>query len=827
MINGVPNFFSAFGPNYETQDPSGDSVRVAAPASVLGLNTVEGQQRYSYKIVGGENNNEFTITQTMNGGLDTGEIVVSNAAAIDFEKVQDYTLQIQVTEDNTDADDLGAVQDVQPLSTIASLHIHVNNINEQTHVVAPLVAKDAQGNYIKDANGNPEAPFSIPEGSVDGTVVGAAAVFQYPIDPNTGAPLVVNGKIVTPAVTGTIAVYDGDAEQPNPHAAFRYAITSGNSITINGTKFNGIFAIDPLTGVITVDNTTGLPNSQVLNYLQQQTFNITVQVSDVSVQSTAAITAGSASVEIDLKPVDSTPPTIQPGNATIREYTGASVADPTTGQTVGQVVASAGQTDFSIANYSIVSGDSVTINGSQIAPFAIDPLTGRISINDVTGLDYEIQPVFKLLIKVTDNGSPVPLSSTATFTINLLNENDPITIVNSPSNLNFSVNENTPNNSIVGTIQTHDEDNLNANVQSQFFTISGGNTLGAFSIDAQGHIIVANSAALDFEVHPTFSLIVTVTDTGIPATSDTKTVTINLINVNDPPVVTANQTFIVLEHRLAGTVIGTVLATDEDVPAQTLTFALTGTDGPANAIALDPNTGVLTVTDPHLIDFATTPTIHLTVTATDNGFDGAGNPPFPPATSAPAVVTISLTDDQQPTLPQNQNVSIAENAPNGTVVTTEAVVPGTGTSPFTYSIIGGDANLVNGQTNAFAIDPNTGVITISNPAALDFDTQSSFALRILAVDSAAIKLGDTATVTITLLQAYKAPVLSGIESTTLNYIEKATTAVSSGITIVDPDPVTIASATISISAGYVNGQDTLVFTNTANIKEHGTRPTAR
>jgi hypothetical protein len=62
------------------------------------------------------------------------------------------------------------------------------------------------------------------------------------------------------------------------------------------------------------------------------------------------------------------------------------------------------------------------------------------------------------------------------------------------------------------------------------------------------------------------------------------------------------------------------------------------------------------------------------------------------------------------------------------------------------------------------------------------------------------------------------PVLSGIEGTALGYDEDdGKVPVTSTITVTDVDDVNIDSARISISANYVNGEDVLAFTNTANI----------
>ena len=44
-----------------------------------------------------------------------------------------------------------------------------------------------------------------------------------------------------------------------------------------------------------------------------------------------------------------------------------------------------------------------------------------------------------------------------------------------------------------------------------------------------------------------------------------------------------------------------------------------------------------------------------------------------------------------------------------------------------------------------------------------------------------------------------------------------TTAVDSGLTVTDADSTNLFSATVTISANYVNGQDTLGFTNQNGI----------
>jgi hypothetical protein len=52
---------------------------------------------------------------------------------------------------------------------------------------------------------------------------------------------------------------------------------------------------------------------------------------------------------------------------------------------------------------------------------------------------------------------------------------------------------------------------------------------------------------------------------------------------------------------------------------------------------------------------------------------------------------------------------------------------------------------------------------------------------------------------------------------TLAYTENGTTVLDAGITVTDPNSTNLASATVSMAAAYVNGQDTLAFTNQNGI----------
>ena len=88
-------------------------------------------------------------------------------------------------------------------------------------------------------------------------------------------------------------------------------------------------------------------------------------------------------------------------------------------------------------------------------------------------------------------------------------------------------------------------------------------------------------------------------------------------------------------------------------------------------------------------------------------------------------------------------------------------------------------------------------------------------ISFMVSDSVASSSAATKDITITL---HSAPVLANIEGTALAYNTGSGPApVTSALTVTAPDDTDLASATVSVSAGYLAGQDTLSFTNTATI----------
>ena len=108
----------------------------------------------------------------------------------------------------------------------------------------------------------------------------------------------------------------------------------------------------------------------------------------------------------------------------------------------------------------------------------------------------------------------------------------PLNQTPSIANQQLALAENSASGVVVGNVLAADADAG----QSLTYAIVGGNLNNAFTIDpATGAIAVANSAALDFETTPLFSLAVQVTDNAAEPLSATATIQIQLTDVNETP----------------------------------------------------------------------------------------------------------------------------------------------------------------------------------------------------------------------------------------------------------------------------------------------------
>lgn len=416
---------------------------------------------------------------------------------------------------------------------------------------------------------------------------------------------------------GTVSATDSD-----PGQSLSYSITGGNP--------GDAFTIHSSTGEVTI------ANAATVDFETTPTVSLNVLVTDSGVP----INSDTAIVTIDLNDLNESPMLADQvlavdENSPLHTVVGSIVAsDPDFGQSL---------------TYEIRSGNT----GNA---FAIDPLTGELTIATSAALDFEAMPSYDLTVDVLDDGIP-NLADTATVTVNLNDVNEPPDI----DDRSFVIDEHSPAGTLIGTVVAFDPD-LGDELT---YRVTGGNENGALALDGStGAITVADRLVLDFESMPAIVLTVQVDDSGAVTLSDTATITVHLNNIeepaNTPPQIEA-QVFSIAENSADATLVGSVIASDADA-GQLLSFAITsGNIG--DAFAIDATTGAVTVTNSAMLDFETTPEFMLEVQVTDDGFFNL---------SDTATVTISLIDDPENppvmlAIPIATNDDDAEQQPSGAV----------------------------------------------------------------------------------------------------------------------------------------------------------------
>lgn len=218
----------------------------------------------------------------------------------------------------------------------------------------------------------------------------------------------------------------------------------------------------------------------------------------------------------------------------------------------------------------------------------------------------------------------------------------------------FVVAENSPNGFTVGTVTA-----TNLGTDSLVYTITSGNTSGAFALDNNGVLTVANSSALNYEALAAltqltvqYQLFVNITNLTNPELTElNRRVVVQVLNVNEPPGLTVPNVT-VLSHTQPGTSIASVTLTDPDAYS-VLTGAIVG--GDTNAMfAFDNPSGTIKVVGD--LDAAVQNLYTLTLTVTDNGT---------PALTATNTVQITVITNSTPFPPGSLSYAVYDGIGGG------------------------------------------------------------------------------------------------------------------------------------------------------------------
>jgi PKD repeat protein len=642
---------------------------------------------------------------TSNGGGATASInVAENAAAVTTVTASDADLPAQTL----------------TYAIVGGADQALFSIDASTGVLSFASAPD----YETPTDAGADNVYDVIVQASDGTLndTQAIAVTVTPVNDNTpvitsnggGATASINVAENAAAVT-TVTASDADL----PAQTLTYAIVGGAD--------QALFSIDASTGVLSFASAPDYETPTDAG--ADNVYDVIVQASDGTLNDTQAIA-------VTVTPVNDNTPVITSngGGATASINVAENAAAVTT------VTASDADLPAQTLTYAIVGG-------ADQALFSIDASTGVLSFASApdyeTPTDAGADNVYDVIVQASDG----TLNDTQAIavTVTPVNDNTPV-ITSNGGGATASINV-AENAAAVTTVTASDAD---LPAQTLTYAIVGGADQALFSIDASTGVLSFASAP-DYET-PTDAGADNVYDVIVQASdgtlNDTQAIAVTVTPVNDnTPVITSNgggatASINVAENAAAVT---TVTASDADLPAQTLTYAISG-GADAARFTINASTGVLSfVTAPDYeapTDVGGNNVYDVTVQVSD-GTGGTG--------SQSIAVTVTPVNDNAPILGPIGAQTIAEGALlSFTASATDADLPAQSLS---YSLAGAPAGAtINATTGAFSWTPTEA----QGPGSYSFD--------ILVSDGTAT---DSETITVTVTEVNDAPILGAIGNQTI------------------------------------------------------------
>ena len=556
---------------------------------------------------------------------------------------------------------------------------------------------------------------------------------------NAAAGTVVGAPVVaTDEENDAISFY---FESGNDNGAFAIAVASGQITVRDGSKLDHEAAGMQVLKVKAVDNGEGALSSLAL---------VTVTITDVNEAPT-------------ILPKSFVVSENSPVGTTVAQYNGADQDD---GDTAGLA-------------YEIVGGNAA--GRFRIAAVSAGDFTLQVAKAE---LNAENKAQYVLAVQVTDGSG---LTGQADITVDIADENDAPVM----GDASRSIPENTEVGTVVGVALAVHDDDLGSGTQTLTFSIESGNTNGAFGFAAGGQLVVASTAALDFEAQPSFSLGVRVTDNGEPAKSDTATVTVTVLDVNESPVF-AQTTYAasVAENSGAGVKLAfaqsggnSVIASDPEASYQSLTYSIAGE---SLAFKIDAVTGVLSTKPGAGLNYEAQSQYTLTIEASDGLLEGE------------TTVVVSVTDvNEAPAWLALPVLTINENSGVGAALSGELVagdVDAGANGVMTYTITGG-----SGQT-VFSMNPSTAAVAVAD-ASLDYEAVTAYFLIVTVTDGGG--LTDVARVDVSVLDVNEHPTVDDAARSVDENV-KVGTAVGAPIKGSDPDVGQALTLEYTLTGGDVS-----------------------
>lgn len=373
------------------------------------------------------------------------------------------------------------------------------------------------------------------------------------------------------------------------------------------------------------------------------------------------------------------------------------VTENNAGQKAGTVKA----TDKEGDDVTYVLGGQYRANGVEdVDIFEIDATTGVVKLKDGVSVNYEEDQFFGVDIMAKDE-KHVTVKS---FRIKVKDVNEKPIIIGNAGNPDdpkvYSADEDFADNQVVGKVKVGDTDSLHQETDTEKFrdnivkAIGGDTTI--FKVDESGVIRVIHGDSLDYEKQSVYTLKIRAEDRNKPELFDTTTISIKIVDVDDPPILDSIPKIIVIpppdtssddtppdtlpnlinldrnkkgaveENNPADVIVGAISATCTDTTKTLIYQIVTDTSG---LFSIDPATGVVTVKPAMVLDYEAVQSYMIHVKVSDGVDVGGGKTADGTQIQTDERdVIIRVIDVNEPPAIEPQKFYVDENKPVGTVV---------------------------------------------------------------------------------------------------------------------------------------------------------------
>ncbi len=314
-----------------------------------------------------------------------------------------------------------------------------------------------------------------------------------------------------------------------------------------------------------------------------------------------------------------------------------------------------------------------------------------------------------------------------------------LTVNNAPTDVSLSassVNENVAGNTAVGTLSTSDPDVGNT---FTYELVAGAGDTDNASFNINGSSLRITSSP-DYETKNSYSVRVRTTDQGTLTYEKSLTITIN--NLNEAPTDISLSASSVNENIAGNTAVGTLASTDPDA-GNTFTYTLVAGAGDTDNASFNINGSSLRITSSP--NYETKNSYSVRVRTTDQG-----NQTYEKS------FTITINNlNETPTDISLSASSVNENVAGNTTVGTLSSTDTDAGNTFTYSLVTGA-----GDTDNASFNTSGSSLRITNSP--DYETKSSYSVRVRSTDQGSLTFDKAFTITIN--NVNEAPVITNLNA---------------------------------------------------------------